>query len=177
MPSAGSCSCSWTPAAQPTVAIPAAQLGAPTLSHHAVQVRVLPGRSCSAALMSNHDEVSSYAPGGVCASNCFLEPHQQNVTERLTNVKFTVHFKDEYANDVDFVSLLAKQRQKQHELLCFTEPDGSSAEIFFAFVRYSSGRNLAVAVLAQYPNFTLSHRRSSVEESYVSLSFAINSGD
>jgi hypothetical protein len=105
-----------------------------------------------------------------------MEPHQQKLAERLTNIKFTVHFKDEYGNAVDFFSILFKQRRKQHELLCFLEPDGGSAELFFAFARYNNHRNLPLAVLSQYPHFVLNHEHSTIEDQSVLFSFAIHAG-
>jgi len=137
-------------------AIPASQLSLPVMSPHAVRVRVLAGQ--------------------VCATKSVLEPHQQIISGSVTNVKFIVILKDEFENDADVLSLLAKQRQKQHELLCFLEPDGSSGEYFFAFARYNNQRNLPLKVEQQYPNLTLNHQRSKIEESSVSVYFAMNSG-
>jgi hypothetical protein len=106
-----------------------------------------------------------------------LEPFQQVVAELPYDIKFRVHLKDEYNNAVDFTSLFAKQRQKQHELLCFQEPDGSAVDTFFTFARYENTRNTPLVMQAENPFITLKHKRLTVEESSVLITFAIHTGN
>ena len=177
MASSDSCSCTWKLAGQQPVSIPASQLSSPVLSPHAVLVRVLAGDVVSFPLcLTVVDSLLILYLGRVCSSKCYLEPAQQQLSSAGANVKFIVQLKDEYENAVDFLSLLANQRQQQHQLLCYPGQEGGSTEIFFAFARYGNFRNIPLQMQTQFPNFTITHERSRSTESTVSIVFAVNSG-
>jgi hypothetical protein len=105
-----------------------------------------------------------------------LETYEPFAVEVPSDMKFRVHLKDEYSNIIDFISLLSKQRQKQHELLCFQEADGSVAESFITFARYGNNRNVPLIMQANNPFITLKHERLNVEFSSVLINFAVHTG-
>ncbi len=105
-----------------------------------------------------------------------MESYEPFAVEVPSDMKFIVHLKDEYSNNIDFISLLAKQRQKQHELLCFQEADGSVAESFFTFARYDNDRHVPLIMQANNPFMTLKLERLKVEFSSVLINFAVHTG-
>jgi hypothetical protein len=115
--------------------------------------------------------------GRVCASNCYLEPLQQVIGEILTHVKFIVHLKDKYENNVDFISIFAEQRKKQHELFCFPQSDANFVDYFFAFARFGNSQNVPVKMQFSYPLVTLKHEILTHEASSLLVFFAVNTGN
>ncbi len=119
----------------------------------------------------------NHISGRVCASNCYLEAHQQGIGEILANVKVTVHLKDEYENNVDFISIFSEQRHKQHEMFCSLQKDGGFVDSFFAYARFGNFRNVALEMQPSFPFVTLKHKVPSFEDSSLSIFFAVSSGD
>ncbi len=99
------------------------------------------------------------------------------IDDNLTYLKFAVHLKDEYDNNVDHVSIFAEQRLKLHENLCSLKKDGSFADNFFAYARFGSFRHIPLEIQPSFPLLTLKHAISAYEYSSLSVFFAINSGD
>jgi len=105
-----------------------------------------------------------------------LEPDQQIIGEAIANLKLKVHLKDEYQNYVDVFSIFAEQRQKQHDVFCSLEKDGSFKEMFFVYARHGSFRNAPLQLKPNYPFFTLNYEIPTHEASSASFTLAVKSG-